>query len=186
MSGTMSTGTSGLSRGWNSRSAIVRVSKFVESRHLPTCANLSQFSFNGEVGKYVASDWGSADYRRFNILDALVHSGAIDINDVPDVYKSENGKSLLSYSDVARGFSKSAGTDGFLANQSAMRLIAGGGVSDLDEKTRNATDDGQQHSLELTIRPLGNNPGSAEILQWSAGDDSSSDPKSKWPWKVLG
>lgn len=146
----------------------------------------TRFGFGRGAGEYVSGEWGSEDFRALNVLDTLVHSGAIDIDDVPAVYKSDDGGSMLAYSEAAQKYLAAGGHDRADADLVATHLITGAGVSNLDEYTRNATGDGQRDALESTIRPLGNSPSAADILSWLASGDSSSDPKNKWPWRILG
>ena len=146
----------------------------------------SQFGFDSGGSAYVASDWGSADFRKLNVFEALVTSGTVDINDVPDVFKSDDGAKLLPYSEAVRAYFN----EGRLVREESVnvteQLIGASGISNLDEYSRNATGDGQWGSLSAAIRPEGNNPTSAEILKWLASDEASRNSRNTWPTKIYG
>ena len=147
----------------------------------------SQFGFDSGGSAYVASDWGSADFRRHNVLEALVASGTVDINDVPGVYKSDDGAKLLPYSHAAEKYIAEADPSvRRAAYGSVTQLIEGAGFANLEEYARNATGDGQRELLAAAIRPEGNNPSSAEILEWLASGGSSRDLNNKWPLEIYG
>ena len=147
----------------------------------------SAFGFDSGNGEYVPSEWGSADFRRHNVLDALVSSGAININDVPAVYKSDDGRSLLPYSDAARKLvSEDNSTLGFASYEAVTGLIHNAGISNLDEYASSATGDGQRELLAAAIRPMGNNPTSEEILSWLATDEASRNSNNTWPLEIYG
>ncbi|MCZ4080273.1 hypothetical protein O1W68_20200 [Rhodococcus sp. H36-A4] len=147
----------------------------------------SAFGFDRGSGQYVASDWGSADFRRHNVLEALVSNGYIDINDVPDVYKTDDGATLLQYSDAEQKYMAEEGNSvRSTAKATTENLIKNAGILNLEEYSDNATGDGQRELLATAIRPEGNNPTSAEILKWLASNGSSRNSSNQWPLEIHG
>lgn len=147
----------------------------------------SQFGFDSDGGAYVDSEWGSADFRRHNVLAALVETGAVGIQDIPDVYKTEDGTRLLPYSEAAEGIASGDNSAvNFVAYETVSTLLSEAGVARLDEYSRNATGEGQREALAAALRPEGNNPSRAEILDWLASDASSRDFNNKWPLEIYG
>ena len=147
----------------------------------------SAFGFDSGNGEYVSSDWGSAGFRTHNVLDALVNTEQVDINDVPAVYKNDDGTALLPYSEARN---KYVNEDDMLqrarAADAISQIIAHAGVSNLDEYVRNATGDEQRDVLAAAIRPDGNNPNSEAILDWLASDESARDSRNTWRVEMYG
>ncbi|WP_206492715.1 hypothetical protein [Rhodococcus sp. KRD162] len=117
----------------------------------------------------------------------LVSNGAIGIKEVPDVYRSEDGTSLLPYSQASEKYiAEPDPSVRRAATASVTYLIEGAGISNLEEYARNATGDGQRDLLTAAIRPEGNNPSKAEILDWLASGASGRDLNNQWPVEIYG
>jgi hypothetical protein len=147
----------------------------------------SAFGFDSGNSEYVSSDWGSAGFRTHNVLDALVNTGEVDINDVPAVYRNDDGTALLPYSEARN---KYVNEDDMLqrarAADAISQIVAHAGVSNLDEYARKATGDEQRDVLAAAIRPDGNNPNSEAILDWLASDESARDSRNTWRVEMYG
>ncbi|OZE96544.1 TPR repeat region-containing protein [Rhodococcoides fascians] len=145
----------------------------------------SQLGFDRGSDPYVASEWGSADFRRHNVLDALVSNGSIDINDVPDVYKNADGTTVLPYSEAVRNVvDMDADRVRYEIYEITTRLIENAGITNLEDYAGAATGDEQRDRLAAAIRPEGNSPTRQDILDWLSSDQSSRDSKNTWPLDI--
>jgi hypothetical protein len=146
----------------------------------------SQFGFDRRSDEYSASGWGSPDFRRHSVLDALVSAGAVNIQDVPDSYRIEDGTALLPYSEAVRNYLDEPYRVRTDASHIVAQLIEHAGISNLEEYSHNATGSEQEYLLWTAIRPVGNSPDKEEILKWLASEESALSPRNAWPTAIYG
>ncbi|MDI9927445.1 hypothetical protein [Rhodococcus sp. IEGM 1341] len=146
----------------------------------------SQFGFDRRSDEYSASEWGSPDFRRHSVLDALVSAGAVNIQDIPDSYRNEDGTALLPYSEAVRNYLDEPYRVRTDASHIVAQLIEHAGISNLEEYSHNATGSEQEYLLWTAIRPVGNSPDKEEILKWLASEESALSPRNAWPTAIYG
>ncbi|WP_278262206.1 hypothetical protein [Nocardia sp. AG03] len=154
----------------------------------PLKLDTTKFDFDYNPGDkdatYRPTSWGGSEHREYTMLRTLAEAGKIDMNQVPDIYKNENGE-FKPYSQYRQDYTNGSTVEQDSAEvgpngRKGLLQQAGINPDSLQDYTAQASPGGSEYqALNSTIQG-GDKMPRQEWLEWLAGERSANSGKNTW------